>query len=232
MKKLFFISFVGFFALPNLSSAQQMMIGARGGLNFANEAYTNLPNGESISGRTLMLVGGQFDCWLNRSWAISLQVLYDQKGANSSMNEGVYPPATAAWNASYFEIPLLAKVSFGGGVVRPYIFVGPSVGFLLSNNEKFQFYSGGTSIPNGLGTFGRLVDTMANITDSTAKIDLSIVAGAGISFTFDSGMQLFLDASYAYGLNNIDDYSWDKDYGISVYSRDIRLAAGVLFPLN
>ena len=74
-------------------------------------------------------------------------------------------------------------------------------------------------------------DTVANITDSTAKFDISIIAGAGVSITLASGLELFLDAGYAFGLNNIDYYYADKTKGYYIYSRDIRIAAGILFPI-
>jgi hypothetical protein len=240
MKNLFYLFSVGFMVTTSvgMSHAQTMMIGVRAGVNLANEAYTNLPTGESISGRTLMLAGGQFDYWFSHSWAMSLQFLYNQKGAHADaemtnyifVGPTIQGTSTADWTTSYLEIPLLAKFSFGNGAVRPYVFEGPSIGFLLSNVEKLHFIQG-NSIPNGVGII-YTTDTTANISDSTARIDFSIVAGAGILLTLGSGMQLFLDASYAFGLNNTDGYSWDKAYGISVYSRDIRIAAGVLFPIN
>ena len=98
---------------------------------------------------------------------------------------------------------------------------------MLSNTEKVS-NGGYYSYPGN--TYAS--DTTVNITDSTAKIDLSIVAGVGFSTTLSSGLQLFLDASYAYGLINNDNYRSDQQSGLSVYSRDIRIAAGVLFPLN
>jgi hypothetical protein len=45
--------------------------------------------------------------------------------------------------------------------------------------------------------------------------------------TLDSGPMLFLDADCWYGLTNL--YEW---YGGATYSRDLRLAAGILFPIH
>jgi Outer membrane protein beta-barrel domain len=230
MKKLLFYFSIGFLAIfyATIGNAQQMMIGARAGVNLASEKYDNISSDESILIKPGLLAGGQFDYWFDKSWAISIQLLYDKKGAHSDWND--HYGSHADWTISYIEVPILAKLSFGNGAVRPYIFAGPSIGFLLSNIEKLHTY-GSTSIPDGAGV-GYPIDTTANITDSTAKIDLSIVAGLGISINLPSGPQLYLDAAYAFGLINTDNYSWDKAYGIYVYSRDIRIAAGVLFPLN
>lgn len=214
--------------------AQQMMIGARWGVNLANEHYSTLPNSEYVSGRTLGFAGGQFDFRFNNSWGTSIQLLYDQKGAHADMGVFANGPSeyysTADWITSYLEVPLLAKFSFGSGAIQPYIVAGPSVGFLLSNTETLQS-SGIYSIPNGIGAMYR-IDTTANISDYTEPIDISIVAGAGISVTLPNGLELFLDAAYAYGLTNSDNYYWDNAAGIYIYSRNIRLAAGVLFPIH
>ena len=141
--------------------------------------------------------------------------------------DGPSASGTADWTSSYLEIPLLAKVSFGEGAVRRYLFAGPSIGFMLSNFEKLH-NTGYRPFPYGVG----VNDTTVDITDSTTKIDFSIVAGAGISLKLASGTELFLDAGYAFGLTNTDNYYYDKASGLNIYSRDIRLAAGVLFPIN
>ncbi len=229
MKKLFFFFFLGFFAVSNLTSAQQMMIGVRGGVNLANEDWSD---GYSVSLHPGILAGGEIDYLFTHLWTLSIQLLYDQKGAHADgfgLADGPAASGTADWTTSYLEIPILAKVSFGYGAVRPYLFAGPSIGFLLSNLEKL--HGAGYSLYNEQGPFYSM-DTTVNISDSTAKVDLSIVAGAGISFSLTSGTQFFVDASYAFGLINSDNYHNDYENGLSIYSRDIRIAAGVLFPLN
>ncbi|MFI5201015.1 MAG: porin family protein [Candidatus Kapaibacterium sp.] len=236
MKKLLVFFFLGFLAVPTIAVAQQMMIGARGGVNFANQQVDqNYNMGESFSIRLGLLAGGQFDYLIGQTTALSAQLLFDQKGTHSELERpinGIYfgPEPTvvvADWTASYLEIPILMKLYSSTLSPRFYVFAGPSIGFLLSNTEKvsnggYYSYPGNSYGPG----------TTVNITDSTAKIDLSIVVGVGFSTTLSSGLQLFLDASYAYGLINNDNYKSDQQNGISVYSRDIRLAAGVLFPIQ
>jgi len=216
---LFLIS--PFIITPNVYG-QTMKIGARAGINLANENYENLPNDESISLRALFLGGAQFDYRLTNSIVISLQLLYDQKGAHAE--NGL---SKADWTISYFEVPILAKIYFSDGAVRPYLFGGPSFGFLHRNSERLQTT---INFPNGIA-IPYSKDTVANITDSTSKFDFSIIAGAGISLTLTSGLELFLDAGYAFGLVNLDNYSADKGKDYYIYSRDVRIAAGILFPL-
>jgi Outer membrane protein beta-barrel domain len=237
MKKLFLFFFLAFFVLPRIGAAQQMMIGVRGGVNLADLAYPVYPAGDNpgSQGSTIkpgVLAGGQFDYLFNRTWTVSIQLLFDQKGGHSDSYAGfVFPnysgAATADWTTDYLEVPILAKVSTGIGPASIYLFLGSSIGFLLSNIEKV---SNGYGLPGNEPYYSR--DTTVNITDSTAKIDFSCVSGLGASFKLASGPELFIDATFTLGLTNIDNYYWDKVNGISIYSRDIRIAAGVLFPLH
>jgi len=214
MKKLLVFSFLGFFAVPSLASAQQIMIGGRAGVNLGSQNWTyNI----SQSIKPGILGGFEADMSLNPSWAASIQLLYDQKGTHADhfgLADGPLPPP-ADWTMNYIEVPLLAKLKLGytGKSIQPYFFAGPSIGFLVSNIEKRYA-------------------TTVNITDSTAKIDFCLSGGAGLSISLSSGTILFLDAGYAFGLTNTDNYYYDKEDGISIYSRDIRLAAGVLFPIR
>ena len=223
---LFFLFIFCSFLAPKIY-AQMTMIGVRTGVNLANEKYENLANGESISMRALFLAGAQVDYQVTNSLAISLQLLYDQKGTHAEMAGGE-TVGTADWTISYLEVPILAKIYLGNNIVRPYLFAGPSIGFLLRNTEKIHTYC--CYIPFGVGA-SYSKDTVANITDSTSKFDFSLIAGVGISTTLDSGLELFLDAGYAFGLMNINNYNADKGKDYYIYSRDIRIAAGILFPL-
>jgi hypothetical protein len=209
-------------SVPAISHAQQMMAGVRGGVNLGNQYRASNTFGlfsENISFHAGLLGGIQFDQYLDDKLAISVQALFDQKGAHAEMYglaDGPLPSGTANWTGNYIEIPLLVKMRTGVKPWRPYIFAGPSIGFLLSNIE----HSENSGFPPSV-----------NITDSTNKIDFSIVVGGGVSVTLISGPILFLDVSYAFGLVNTDNYNYDEEDGLSIYSRDIRLAAGILCPL-
>jgi hypothetical protein len=205
------------------ANAQKLYIGARIGANLANESlqlnnnyYSPIP---TYSSRTGFLGGGQVDFWFNNFFAISAQVLYDQKGTqqSSALN-------TDDVILNYFEIPILLKASMGIGNFYPYVCAGPSVGLFLSGSEKF---SGTYTTENSPSP--QTGDTTFAIDRSTMNtLDVSADIGAGVSFKMPSGVMLFLEATDAIGLVNIA-----NSYGESVVkSQDIRLAAGILFPLN
>ncbi|SRR5579883_868513 len=228
MKRLSLSFSIIFVLIAGSLHAQQIMIGARAGVNLANRHFDN-----SNLNTTLflhLLAGGELDYSFNKMWALSLQLLYDQKGAHADTSFFTTEESpnlimgTADWTTTYLEIPILAKVTFDDESIRPHIFAGPSIGILLSNTERFQ--SSGSSSPKTAPS-----DTTVNITDYTATIDLSIVAGAGISLSLASGPMLFFDAAYAYGLTSITKSTSSYTSNNNIYSRDIRLAAGVLFPI-
>ena len=216
--KLFLLFFtIGTIFISTASYAQTWMVGVRGGINFANQAWTEIsPN---VSFNVESLGGGQIDYWFNPKVAASFQILFDQKGA-SAMGSADGPPGYAVtWTSNYIELPLFIKVNPSESSFQTYLFGGPSIGFLISNTENGSFRG---SYTNG----------SVDITDSTKKMDLSIVLGVGISSKFQSGLQFIADVGFAIGLINTDNYLSDKDIGIGIYSRDIRLAAGILFPIR
>lgn len=233
--QLFLFAVIGVLTVCSSASyAQDMMIGERGGLNFANQAWDGSDFGNN-SERTGILAGGQLDVLMGNGWALSLQALYDQKGTEGELfTPAIGPPpakdGTENWKISYLEISLFVKMNFGFGDIRPYVFAGPSLGVLLSNIERLQT-NGYYYLPNPPGLHYP-TDTTVDISDSTKRIDFSIVAGAGISLRIESDVELFLYACYGYGLVNIDNYVSDKANGFTVFSRDIRVAAGILFPIK
>lgn len=218
-----------FSALPIIATAQisqympppitpSLTIGARLGLGITNEAapaYTNF----TVSSRAGFLLGGQLDYWFTPMWALSAQVLYDQKGDQLT---GISPdngyPETDDFALDYLEIPILAKVAFGSSPVRPYLFAGPSFGFLLSASDH--------QTQTQLG-----YDQTVDVSSSYSGMDLSLLFGGGVSYQLTGGTQLFADAGYALGLVNVENTT-NTGVPETLESRDVRIAAGVLFPLQ
>ncbi|HWF43153.1 MAG TPA: porin family protein [Candidatus Kapabacteria bacterium] len=213
-----------FFAVH--ADAQKSMIGVRAGVNLANLSFdSTLPSGITKSMHAGLIAGLQYDYWFDDMWAISVQALYDQKGTHLDINSndfGFTESGTVDILPSYLEIPVLLKASFGTGTIRPYVFAGPSIGILLAANEKVNetFTSSGIS---------ETQDTTGDIKDSLSSIDFSIVAGVGVSYTLSSGTMIFLDAGYAIGISDIDKNNSVE--GGNIKTNDIRIAAGVMFPL-
>ena len=206
------------------SDAQSVYIGARVGANLANEAIT--PNEWSTTSiQPGFIIGGQIDIPLSGFLTLSVQIDYDQKGSNEvrDLVNGSYGYDTESLTYNYLEIPILLKASFGSGPIKPFLFAGPSVAFFLSGTDKIRSTGSFIFLPP------HHVDTTVSVQASNINSpDFSAIFGAGISFHLNSGPLLFFDASYALGLVNID----NTDDELTIKSRDIRIAAGALFPID
>ena len=225
------LSFVTFSALN--AEAQHSYLGVRVGENFANQSYNSLPPGYSNTINSGLLIGAQVDIPFDKTWSLSLQALYDQKGTNQKLDHAIFTTedspepiigsGTSTINFNYFEVPVLLKAMWGGIEIRPYVFAGPSFGIFLNGSQSVAVVStfhGGTEA----------IASYQSISASTVKSpDISAVGGMGIAFVFNSDAMIFADLSYALGLVNIDNSGNSAN---ATKSRDIRLAAGILFPLD
>ena len=201
------LSFVVFYT--NLAEAQNIDLGIRAGGNLANQTFPFLQFPLSSSIHLGFLAGGQFDYWFNDIWALTAEVLYDQKGAHVESHVPDLPVFTADEILNYLELPILIRANLWSGNIRPYVFVGPSFGKFLSGIDSHHDPVAYTSIPDS----------------SINPIDISAMFGVGLSWQLHSGIRLLIDAAYALGLVNI------SNTFPTTKSRDIRLATGIVFPL-
>ncbi len=228
-----FIVILCFFSLfSGLTLAQHLYVGARAGVSLANQSNNSLPTGYSNAINSGLIIGGEVDIPFSKTWSVCLQALYDQKGTLQNLDSIVFTTeqspnpmrgsGAARQNFNYLEIPILFKAIWGSSAIRPYVFAGPSFGIFLSGSQSINI---GTT---GSGANEAITSDQPIAASSVNSPDISVLAGVGISLTFSSNAMLIADVSYALGLVNIDN---SRD-NTTVESRDIRLAAGILFPLN
>jgi len=246
-KTLFSITTLGLVTLSTIrADAQNLYIGARIGANLANQKapYGAFAPSYDAQDKTNgmhagFLAGLQMDYYFSDTWGISGELFFDQKGSHVNFHsEGEIGSPTGPFfsetgtsdmTLNYLEFSLLLKARFGSGDIQPYVFAGPSVGLFLSGKQHDNI----TNFESGeYSTF----DTTQSVPISSPlpgldlkKFDVSIVGGAGVDYKLGSGQILFLDASYAYGITTI---AQSSDAMIWAKSRDIRIAAGILFPLD
>jgi hypothetical protein len=203
-------------------ASAQMSIGGRIGVDIGSVSYSqSLPSGYTSSSHTGILVGGQLDNWFSDMWALSIQLLYDQKGSAFTIaaNNGTGLSSTTGNTvSSYLEIPILVKFAIGSGDFRPYLFAGPSFGFLLAASET----NGSQSVS---------VDSTFN------TLDISALVGVGASLSLGhNGPSLLLDIGDAIGLVNVikngnTEPVTSQEVSETAKTNDIRIAAGIMFPL-
>lgn len=200
--------------------AQQTYLGFRLGTNLANEwiDQNSEPSGASNDINVGILGGAQFDYQFNPIWSLSMELLFDQKGTDIRLERFNYWKPTY----NYIEVPILLKTSFGSGNFSPYVFTGPSFGIYLSGSYQEDV------IPATVYDFDGSIPTT-----KVRSPDIAAEFGAGLQLKLSSSHILFIDASYALGLVNIlkSNPFFAPNFSSVFKSRDIRLAAGILFPM-
>ncbi|MCE7072047.1 porin family protein [Dyadobacter sp. CY327] len=150
-------------------------------------------------------VGGFYNYSSESGFGFSGQLLFTQMGAqnNNKTNE---------LNLNYIQAPLLATFFFGqyGDKVRPKIFLGPSLNFLVGARDKDGNNLNGDSNNRVYSPF-----------------DLGLTLGAGINIRLQEKIWLNLDARYGLGLIDVT-----KDGNTNVKNQNFGINAGLSFPLG
>jgi hypothetical protein len=162
------IAIIATLGISSSSHAQKLMLGLRGGIDFATVAWDSAAQFAKKGTSNGLIAGGQLDVWFNDHVALSTGLLLDQKGWRvESDNPGNYNNYTL----DYLEIPIFLKVAFGTGNFQPYLFAGPSIGFMvLGYTNQFQTYDPTLANENTL-----------NINHLLNTVDFSVVGGAAVT---------------------------------------------------
>ncbi len=244
------------FALYNTgySQDQPMKFGIRGGVNLANinQDFETIPlDVEDIplqvsfdkSNYTTFDFGGFFEYWFSNTIGIQVNGLYNMKGVkakggfNASFDTlgfiaDIQGDIEGTVKLTYISFPVLAKIAFGeGNALRPYLVVGPELGFLssakvaLEMDAKIEIEAIGYS---GTESF----DEDEDIKDQLESTEFALNIGGGVEFPLGSAKG-FLDARYDLGLTKInkatgeevEDIFGDKD----VKNNVIYVNVGIIF---
>ncbi len=198
---------VGIIALVVMLSASaqaQVGFGITGGVNFANIGGADVTTSpQSLTGFT----GGIYlDLDIPFLLSIQPEVLYSMKGYKQSGTITILSTSysmSATANLNYLEIPVLIKYSFPVPVLKPSLFVGPSMGILLSAKSKVDVTGQPTQ--------------ESDIKSSTTSTDWGLVVGASANI-----LVVNVSARYTLGLTSLD-----KQNGLKMYNRVFSLMIGV-----
>ena len=195
----------------NASAQRPIKIGVRGGINFASGSVTNFPAGSDISSRTAFGLGGVAEIGLSDVIYLQAEPRYIQKGGKIAYSL----PISGIAKFNYFEIPISVKAQFGTSALKPYIFAGPTLSFLLMAESESEFQG---QISNN------------DIKNETASTELSLDIGAGVACEIAPTTSITADIRYTLGMTQIAKPSAPNDKS-TWNSRDVKLFVGVLFTL-
>jgi Outer membrane protein beta-barrel domain len=162
--------------------AQSVEFGIKGGVNLAN-FYGDAVGNVEIRPRG---IGGVFlDFRATPTFSIQVEGLYAQKGAKQTETvfdaKGQPITGSVKWNYDYIDVPALLRfhIPTGGGV-RPSLYLGPVVSFLVKADVE-----------------GVDIKSFAKSTDVGGTVGGTIELGSG-------GVRLLLDVRYLMGLEEFD----------------------------
>lgn len=200
MLKSVLLFFVFALAYMPFASAQRISLGPIVGANFSD--ISDVPNSKVKTG----LNAGLFlNYSVNENLGLGIKALYSELGTASDNGTG-------ETNLNYVQIPLSGIYYFGerGNTIRPKVFVGPYVGFLLSAQDQ-----NGNDIKSPSGQ------------DFYMNTDIGGQVGLGFNYTLANQSWINFDAGYSASLVNITDHS-DRNYKNSAFFASV----GYSFPIS
>jgi len=197
MKKVFFIAVLAVFGVT-ATQAQEVRLGAKGGVNFSSFSGDGFDAFDDPEGRTSFHLGAFVEIPVTERFSVQPEVLYSGQGFDLVSRENADDTEV---QLDYINVPVMAKLYLFKGL---YAEAGPQIGFNVKNeidSDPDDFNSGSTPIDE----------------DAINDIDFSVGLGAG--YQFNSGF--FVNARYNFGLTDVfnnEDLLIDSDAKNSVFA--------------
>jgi opacity protein-like surface antigen len=215
-------------SVPVMST--QVSLGVKGGLNLGNATLSlppDFPTQYSKSNRNGIVAGGYVEFGIAEGLYITGEVLYAQMGVKLSVPASVVAGVAVGGTvdvtekADYIHVPISLKYKFPipESIVRPYIFVGPSVS--LNVSSKFL-----TEYSGQIAQYVSPTSSEEDEKDSTKSVDIAAHAGAGVEIAVSSSVSLFVDGRYSMSFTNAT-----KAAQTDIKARNIMIMGGVGFKL-
>jgi outer membrane protein W len=188
-------------SLSTVFAQENVSIGPIAGVSLAN-FHGDIDNTNTKPGLT---IGAFYNYSSKKGYGFSGQVLYTQLGAQTDNK-------TNEINLNYVQVPLLFTFFFGefGDRLRPKVFIGPSLNFMVSANDK-----------NGNNINGTSNNRIYNV------FDLGLTGGLGFNYELTQKVWLNFDVRYGLGLLDVT-----KDPNRSIQNRNFGINLGLSFPLG
>ena len=206
-----------------IPASTQVEIGVFAGPNFANLSGEDA-DGEKIdfNSRTLFKAGVLLEIPIAQNAALCIQPSFFQRGADFETDG--FPNGTISYALSYLEIPVHLKYYLTSNELRPYLVIGPTLGFEIDAAADF-------STTGFEGEFSG-VDAL------TENTNLSIDVGLGFSYSLSS-INFFIEGYYSPGTMDIYKPGTVELPGLGelevgeadIKPVDIQIIAGIQMPL-
>ncbi|MGO3183748.1 MAG: porin family protein [Aequorivita sp.] len=199
MKKLFFVAAITAMSV-SMTQAQEVRLGAKGGVNFASIGGDNTDDNEGLTG---FHIGALVEVPVTERFAVQPEVLYSAQGAKREFTQSfsdVSFKATGKTKLDYINVPIMAKYYIVDGLA---VEAGPQVGFLVSANAESELDLSGVDPAIAELIEDEFESGDIDISDQTKGVDFGVALGA--SYRLYNG--IFFGARYTLGLTDINDFS-------------------------
>ncbi len=209
VKTALFIALGMWILLP--SAFTQPRLGIIGGMNFSDLREDGVENSMmDYSTRSGFKAGLVAELGIgNSGFALQAEPMYVEKGALMKLESSTFRAEAdeleSDFRMTYIELPILAKYSFGLGVIRPFVVAGPEFGWMM--NAKVN----GTDVKEDLREF-----------------DVLATAGLGLDIELMETAYLFLEGRYNYGFSDLNDV---EESTTELYNRGVQVMGGVKLAL-
>jgi len=194
-----------------LRSQSQIHVGIHYGINMAQASVSPLAEGVSARIHRGIIAGAQIEIELDDFWSVLISPRFVQKGAGLYYCEALVE--TGLFN--YIDVPVALKVTFRTDRLSPFLTAGITGGYLVTGRFRSEFQYG---------------HSWQYITENMNRFDLSVDAGAGVSFKPWEMLCLDVSLVYSHGLVNIMNTDPKPEYA-EWRSRDLKLVTGVSYCL-
>ncbi|HET9135708.1 MAG TPA: porin family protein [Candidatus Kapabacteria bacterium] len=199
---------------------QAVWIGLRTGCDLGTIHFTSDVSPDlTIGWKPGITVGLEWDYWFSENIGMAVEPSFIQKGLTETSSSPFIAGDKFSATFSYLQMPVLFKFAYGQSVLKPYFFIGPSIGYKLSATVH--------ETVNGQQKDEDIADS------EVTTVNLSIFGGIGLRWDVEPSIQLFIESGYDFGLTNLDPLA-TKTSTPSIenpfaYTRDIIISTGFLY---
>lgn len=194
-------------------------VGAEGGINWSklvlgSSVFSSVPTDKPVAN----FDGGIIAGFTTGNWGFESGLRYAQSGAKTENFVGTSETGTVQgdfWtsnNVSVLEIPMHVSWHLNSVMLRPYLFAGPNVRYVLKAEEQ-------------LDANYDLRDWNQDIQSQLNSWQLSFQTGMGIRHAISRHFDVGLSASMLFG---VTDYTKDDNKGEDKL-RDVRVLGGIYY---
>jgi opacity protein-like surface antigen len=201
--------------LVSMPAWAEVRVGVLGGANVA-KLWSDQEDPElTLSSKTFPAGGIVVDVGFNDTLSLQLEPMYLQKGGNLEIRDFLFGGDVAASiRMSYVELPVLLKLSKRTGTVRPYLILGPSVGYRTGVKTRDEI-TGEEQTPDDADEIFK-------------KWDFGVGAGGGLSFNVGRST-VFAEGRYTWGLTTLNREEAEE---VKLKNRGVQVLVGFTLPVG